>query len=157
VPWLAILVIGVLAVFAGGIGWYMGSDPDGEGSATERTPSAAPSTPRSTEPKPEKESATPQGMQDFVQRYLSTVTSDPKAAWAMLTPSFQKQSGGYGQYKRFWSGFENAEVTSASADPEAKTISYTVEYTRRDGSTTTDDVTLRLDGVDGDYLIAGER
>ena len=43
------------------------------------------------------------------------------------------------------------------ADPDSRRRSrYTVEYVRDDGSTTTDDVTLQLEGTDGDYLIAGE-
>jgi hypothetical protein len=37
-------------------------------------------------------------MTGFVEDYLATVTSDPKTAWAMLTPSFQAASGNYGQY-----------------------------------------------------------
>ena len=35
-------------------------------------------------------------------------------------------------------------------------ISYTVEYLHQDGSKSRDDVTLTLEGTDGDFLIAGE-
>ena len=155
VPWIVLLALVVVAVVAAGLWWYLGSDPKQTGgTAAEHTPSATPSTPKSSDPP--QDAVTARGMQDFVEGYLATVTTDPKAAWAMLTPNFQQESGGFGQYKKFWGGIESARVISADAHPATKTISYRVEYTYPDGRTTTDDVTLRLDGVDDDYLIAGE-
>ena len=35
-------------------------------------------------------------MEDFLTTYLATVTSDQHAAWEMLTPAFQEESGGFG-------------------------------------------------------------
>jgi hypothetical protein len=99
---------------------------------------------------------TADGMENFVEDYLVTVTSDPKAAWAMLTPAFQDASGGFGGYNSFWKSIESADLLSAEADPAGRQISYTVEYLRRDGTKTTDDVTLGLEGTDGEYLIAAE-
>jgi hypothetical protein len=95
-------------------------------------------------------------MESFIETYLATVTSDPKAAWEMLTPEFQAQSGGYGQYKKFWSGFQGADLLSSRADPDTMQIAYTVEYLRQDGSKIRDDVTLTLDGTDDSFRIAGE-
>jgi serine/threonine protein kinase len=96
------------------------------------------------------------GMENFVEDYLATVTTDPATAWEQLTPEFQAQSGNYGQYKKFWSGFQSADIVSSEADPESLQVSYTVEYLRQDGEKTSDDVTLQLQGVDGEYLISGE-
>ncbi|CAI9406907.1 serine/threonine-protein kinase [Nocardioides sp. T2.26MG-1] len=99
---------------------------------------------------------TQDGMETFIEDYLSTVTSDPKAAFEMLTPAFQDASGGFGGYKSFWRTIESADLLSAEADPATRRITYTVEYLRRDGTTSTDDVTLGLEGTDGDYLISAE-
>ena len=52
--------------------------------------------------------------------------------------------------------FAGADVISAQGDPDSMQISYTVEYLRQDGSKSRDDVTLTLEGTDGDFLIAGE-
>ena len=95
-------------------------------------------------------------MESFVQDYLATVTTDPSSAWTRLTPEFQAESGSYGSYQGFWRTIASAEMVSAEPDPEDGTISYRVQYQRRNGSSTTDDVTLRLEGTDGDYRIAGE-
>ena len=88
--------------------------------------------------------------------YLATVTSNPRQAWTRLTPSFQQQSGGYGSYEGFWSTIASAKVVSAEASPDQRSISYRVAYVREDGSRTTEDVTLQLEGSDGDLKIAGE-
>ena len=56
-------------------------------------------------------------MTSFVETYLSTVVSDPAAAWDMLTPEFQKASGGFGQYKKFWDSVDGADVVDIGADP----------------------------------------
>ena len=146
----AIVVLTVLAWIAGSTG---GDDqPEGTGGAGAPKTSSAPSTPTSSEPA----AVTADGMENFVETYLATVTSDPKAAWAMLTPDFQAQSGGFGQYQKFWRSFAGADVISAQGDPDSMQISYTVEYLHEDGSKSRDDVTLTLEGTDGDFLIAGE-
>lgn len=95
-------------------------------------------------------------MESFIEDYLATVTRNPRAAFAMLTPEFQAASGGFRGYRSFWGTIESAEVISVSADPDTLTVSYRVEYTRKDGSTLQDDVSLRLLFEDGRYLIAGE-
>ena len=127
-----------------------------ESPSPSRSPSPSPS-PTSESPSP---SPTPQptakGMESFIADYLATVTQDPRAAFAMLTPDFQDASGGLSGYRSFWDTIASAELATISADPKTQTVSYTVEYTREDGSTTTDDVSLQLLFEDGQYLIAGE-
>ncbi len=155
------LVVAIIAV-AALIGWLLLSlDDPSDQPATDPTPSATTPTPTpSPTPKPtpsaEAEAVTAEGMTSFVEDYLATVTTDPAAAWKQLTPDFQAQSDSYASYRGFWSGIRSATVTSAQADPETLQISYTVDYVRQDGSTTTDDVTLQLEGTDGSYRIAGE-
>ncbi len=150
---LPLLLLAVVAVIVAFVGWRLGSDnaPD----AKTQTPSSSPSSSASS-PSPTADVVTAAGMESFIEDYLATVTSDPRAAWDQLTPQFQAESGGFKQYRDFWSGFRSADVISAQADPEAMTITYTVEYLRQDGDKVTDDVTLQLEGTDDNFLIAGE-
>ena len=135
--------------------WWVGLDDSAPDRQAE--PDPAPSVSSSEPPtEPATPTRTAEGMQTFVEDYLAAVTSDPRAAWAQLTPDFQAASGNFGQYQRFWNTIESARLVSADPDPENGTISYRVEYQRTDGTSTTDAVTLQLEGSDGDYRIAGE-
>jgi eukaryotic-like serine/threonine-protein kinase len=135
-------------------------DPTGEASeSAPQDPSDEPSEEPSDEateedPTPEVSEAS---MRSFVEDYLTTVTSDPAAAWERLTPRFQQASGGFGGYRGYWSTIASAEPSGIAADPEGMTVSYDVVYERTDGTTATDSVTLQLvrDGEEG-FLISGE-
>lgn len=153
---LAVLVAAGIAVWAALSG---GDDPEartGNGSSPSGSASRSASSPSS--PKPSKTSGpTSAGMQGFIEDYLSTVTSDPESAYAMLTPGFQDASGGLSGYRGFWDTIRSAEVVSFStSNPDDLTVGYTVDYTRKDGSTARDDVSLQLVYENGNYLIAGE-
>ena len=154
---LAVAAIVVLAIIA----WALGSDSgggDGQPQA-DPTPSRTTDTTKPSSPPPTSETpqaVTADGMENFVEDYLATVTSDQKASWEMLTPGFQEASGGFGQYQKFWRQFTSADLLSAEADPESGQISYAVEYERTDGSKIQDQVTLTLEGTDGAFLIAAE-
>lgn len=158
-PLLPVLgVVGAVVVVAllGWLAFSMGNDDDPDPQATNtRSSTSGPGSDDtgSSEPAPEVTAA---GMESFVTDYLATVTSDPKAAWEQLTPEFQAESGNFGQYQGFWKTIDSAQVTSVEADPNSRRVTYTVEYVREDGSSTTDVVTLQLDGTDGAYLISAE-
>lgn len=147
----AVVVVAVLA-------WRLGSDGGEDPSAADPGPSqtSKPSEPQSSPTSEAPQEVTADGMENFVETYLATVTSDQQAAWDMLTPAFQDASGGFGQYQKFWRGFQTADLLSAEADPESGQIGYAVEYTRTDGSKFRDQVTLTLEGTDDAYLIADE-
>ena len=95
-------------------------------------------------------------MEDFAASYLATVTEDPATTWKQLTPAFQAKSGGFKSYEGFWGTIDSATLVSATGDPENMTVSYRVKYDKADGSTSTSDVTLKLEYQDGQYLIADE-
>jgi eukaryotic-like serine/threonine-protein kinase len=95
-------------------------------------------------------------MAGFVTDYLGTVTRDPKAAFAMLTPDFQAASGGFGGYRSWWAPVRGAQVSDVRADPKAMTVSYHVVYDGPASRPAADDVQLRLVYQDGRYLIADE-
>jgi len=150
-----VLVALAVALLAGIIIWAALASRDDTPSATPPTsdgPSSASQKPPSDEPTP-----TADGMEGFMEDYLATAPSDPEAAFEMLTPQFQEQSGGIDGYRSFWGRVASADLVSFSADPEALTVTYTVEYVLKDsGEKTSDEVSLALVLQDGDYLIAGE-
>ncbi len=151
---LPVLAVVALVVAAGLVVWLAvsGSDP-GHSESGKPNPPAKSSTSSGTSPSVD---VTADGMENFVEDYLATVTTDPASAWDQLTPEFQAESGNFGQYQKFWSDFQSADIVSSHADTDTLQVSYTVEYLHQDGQKTTDDVTLQLQGTDGDYLISGE-
>ena len=155
-----LLVVAAVAVVAvlGWVAFTLGSDGDLDRDTT-ADPTKSPSHSRTSSPDPDPEPApevTAAGMETFVEDYLAMVTSDPKEAWENLTPAFQDASGNFGTYQGFWKTIDSAQVVSVTADPDSRQVTYTVEYVRADGSTTTDQVTLQLEGTDGEYLISAE-
>ncbi len=154
-PWLlagaAVVLLVVLVVVA----WSLvtGGDAPTAGRDQE-SPSGSRS--QSEDADPPSEQPTARGMETFIGDYLAAASSDPTTSYEMLTPSFQRASGGPGGYTGFWDTIDAAELVDVSADPESLTVAYTVTYTRTDGSTATDDVSLGLVFRDGTYLIAEE-
>jgi eukaryotic-like serine/threonine-protein kinase len=149
-PWIAaVAVLAAVVVIAGAA--YLGTrDADspatspgsGGTSASDRTPSS--------------DAAQAAAMRSFITTYLSTVTTDQHASWAMLTKSFQRASHGFGSYQKFWRAIASASPHDINPDPAAMTVSYGVDYTNADGSTSSDQVTLELVKSGSSYLINGE-
>lgn len=97
---------------------------------------------------------TRQGMEAFIRDYVRTVADDPDAAWRMLTPKFQRESGGLEHYREFWEPATNGKVVSITADPTRLSVSYQVHFDdwHNGPGPTVLDLTYR----DGHYLIDGE-
>jgi len=95
-------------------------------------------------------------MEDFLVRYLSTVTSDRHAGWDLLTPAYQEASGGFGGYNSFWSTIDTATPSNITADPSANTVTYDVAYRKVNGDHVTEQVTLRLVPDGSSFLIADQ-
>jgi serine/threonine protein kinase len=150
-PWvLAATIVLVLAAIAGAA--LIGTRGGGE------TPSAGGSSGHSSPSSPSSSSPHDQtaAMRSFITTYLSTVTRDQHASWAMLTTGFQKESGGFGKYQGFWRGFSSATPTHITPNPADLSVTYAVDYVRTDGSTSSDEVTLQLVRDGASYLINGE-
>ena len=158
-PWL-VAVLGVLLIVV--IAYAASQLGGGDDGTTPRAADESSSAPTDDGPETPETPETPAGpdpeaMEAFVTDYVQTVTSDPKSAWPRLTPEFQAESNGYGQYKRFWDTIESASVTQVSADPDALTVSYDVTYETRSGSTTSPESVLLTLVKSGDsFLIADE-
>ena len=71
---------------------------------------------------------TARGMRSFIRGYVAAVGTDPDTAWPMLTPKFQRQSGGLDTYRRFWSGVGRGRVFDIAADPHSLVVSYHVRF-----------------------------
>jgi hypothetical protein len=95
-------------------------------------------------------------MVGFIENYIATASSDPAAAFAMLTPAFQEQSRGMAGYEEFWGGVRTAKLLDVSADPATLEVSYTYRYNKPPGGPTEDDVVLKLTYENGKYLIDRE-
>ena len=95
------------------------------------------------------------GMRSFVRDYVATVTSDPAEAWTMLTPRFQRRSGGLPAYRRFWEPVGSGRILALSADPDRLVVRYRVRFENFGTGRRTSVLDLFLD--DGRYLIDAER
>lgn len=136
----------------------------GEDDPSEPAAGGPTAEPTSSEPTSEEPTDTATGtaantrrdITEFISTYLSTVTTDPRATFAMLTPGFQADSGGFGGYSGFWRTIASAQPSNIEVDPEALTVSYDVDYRTVEGAESSDSVTLQLQRSDDGYLIAGE-
>jgi eukaryotic-like serine/threonine-protein kinase len=123
----------------------------GPGTGDEARPS---STPTGTT-KVAAAGPTARGIEAFIRDYVSTVSADPGRAWSMLTPKFQRESGGLDRYVRFWDSATNGKVLSITADPTNLSVSYQVHFDDFDNGP--GPTVLDLVYEKGRYLIDGER
>jgi serine/threonine protein kinase len=150
-PYVAAAAVVLVVVLVAGAA-YLGSRGHG-------SPAASPGTHPSSGSGHSSSPATPSqtaAIRSFITTYLSTVTTDQAKSWAMLTSSFQEQSGGFGKYLRFWQGYTSATPHNITSDPDAMTVTYDVDYVKTDNSTASDHVTLNLVPFGSSYLIESE-
>jgi hypothetical protein len=152
-PWVAVVAASLAVLLAVAVAFAvgLGRGDDDEGTSTGASSGASP-----TASSPEAREPTIEGMKSFVATYLETAVDDPRAAFDMLTPAFQEESGGIDGYEDFWGEVRRTELQEVSADPDSLEVSYTYRYWRSSGPPVTDDVVLRLDYADGTYRIAAE-
>jgi hypothetical protein len=98
---------------------------------------------------------TARGIKSFIRDYVAALSTDPDKAWTMLTPKFQRESGGLAHYREFWDGVGRGRILEISADPEALAVSYRVRF--ENFGTGRRPTVLDLSYEDGHYLIDGER
>ena len=83
-------------------------------------------------------------MVDFIETYIATASSDPAAAFDMLTPAFQEQSDGLAATRSSGATSAPPKILDVSADPATLEVSYTYRYIRPPGGPIEDDVVLKL-------------
>jgi serine/threonine protein kinase len=155
--WIAAAAVAAVAAVATAYVWAGRGTPEAA-----PDPSSGSSRASNAGEQPSKETPTASAadtrkqMDAFITSYLATVTSDPKKAFAQLTPGFQEASGGFEGYMGWWGQVRSAEVVDVRSDPSDLTVGYTVDYVMQTGSTSTQQVRLQLQRLDDGYLIAGE-
>lgn len=117
----------------------------GSGTDTPSTPTAATETTR-----------TAGNLEGFAADYLTAASNDPREGFAMLTPAYQRASGGIEGYRGFWDKVSNLDVQTVHGDPANLTVAYTYSYDLR-GARKTEDVTLQLVTSGSTFRIAGDR
>lgn len=155
-PLMALLAVAAVAVI--GITAYRARQHE---PGSESVTSSGPSTPVATTPPPSETSPiaapTAEGMTGFIDSYLSTVTTDPVAAFGRLTPAYQAESNGLAGFQGWWSRVRTARASDYQADPTTLTIAYTAHYVMKTGKRQTERIRLQLSYENGTYLIAGAR
>ena len=153
---LGALVVALLFLL---FAWLFGAFDDEEPRASDTPDTGEPSSQTSDEP---ASSATPdakaraEAMQVFITDYVAAAIEDPKVSWRMLTPEFQRASGGFGQYKQYWDQWSSAFAANIEANGKTLGVTYTITYDRDGGESQVDDVSLELvEGGDG-FLISAE-
>ena len=158
---LAVLGLGLATVLAVALVVVLAvGGPEADDVAADLPSSAgsdsAPSGSAESEDESSREPAGPteRGMERFARAYVDAVASDPARSWQMLTPKFQRESGGFETYQDFWSGVGEPEVLDVRADPDALVVSYRVRFENFGTGERPTVLELVLD--DGSYRIDGE-
>ncbi|WP_235738946.1 serine/threonine-protein kinase [Nocardioides alcanivorans] len=154
-----IALVAVVLVAALGIGAWLvlrGGDDDNSSEGVGEETSATTPPGQSTTP---PAIATPDAadMEQFVADYLSTVTSDTKAGFDLLTPEYQQESNGLKGYRSWWRQVRSADLLQVDAQAEELSVSYRVRYDMKQGPDRVENITLDLAFDDGEYRIAGTR
>lgn len=155
--WGLIAAVAVLAVGAIVAAYVLAGRGTPEAAPEDATQSSQTSDPSESEGSPAPAPADTQAeMDSFITSYISTVTSDPRAAFDQLTPEFKDASGGFEGYNGWWSKVRSAQLSDVNSDPSDLTVGYTVNYVMKTGAKSTQRIRLQLQRLDDGYLIAGE-
>lgn len=124
------------------------------------SPTTTPTTTPTTSPRASPRDTAPArptaaGMEAFIREYVAAIATDPDTSWKMLTPKFQRASGGLDTYRSFWGGVGDGQILDISADPANLVVSYRVRFDNF--GTGRRPTVLDLVYDDGRYLIDGER
>ncbi|MDZ5662342.1 serine/threonine-protein kinase [Nocardioides sp. S-58] len=130
--------------------------PDEQRGSAPASQTTTPETSSAGSTPPLSAADTREQMDAFITSYISTVTSNPRAAFRQLTPEFQAASGGFEGYLGWWGKVESATLAEVSSDPSDLTVGYTVNYVMESGARSTDRIRLQLQRLDDGYRIAGE-
>jgi eukaryotic-like serine/threonine-protein kinase len=175
------VLIGVLAVLAAGVGVTValltsGGDPGGAPAALPATsapaapsqpsavaptstpaPTTTPAPPPTTTAAPTTTGAPPAAAATdaagVVQTYYGLLPGNRDAAWQMLGPEAQRQSGNRGSFDSFYGGMESVALQNVRATGE-NTVEATVVFDPRDGATTTEPYRFVVGtGEDGQSIV----
>ncbi|GAB3656117.1 hypothetical protein GCM10027596_09940 [Nocardioides korecus] len=151
---VVVLLIGGYALLTSGGSGGPGGSAGSSGSSGSPSPSASASASSSPSASATPTRPTAAGMKSFISDYVRLTGEDPSRSWQLLTPKFQRQSGGFARYRQFWDSASNGRVLSIQANPSDLTVSYQVRFDNfANGPGPT---VLKLKYTGGKYLIDGE-
>ncbi|WP_139980668.1 serine/threonine-protein kinase [Nocardioides litoris] len=159
---LPVLVGALVVVLLAVIGFLVLQDDPQEPTVAPGNPTSTTTEPSSEPSEPSSSPTTSEGptaadIEGFAENYVTTAAADPRAGFDLLTPDFQRASGGFAGYRDgFWGSVTDVRVQSVTADPEALTVTYTYSYDLENGDSRTETVSLQLADEDGRLLIAGD-
>ncbi|MDT7581367.1 MAG: eukaryotic-like serine/threonine-protein kinase [Pseudonocardiales bacterium] len=88
----------------------------------------------------------------FVQNYYGLLPGNTGAAWDRLGPTAQSQSGGRGNYDRFYAGMRSVTLENARSSG-GNTVSATIVFVQNNGTTTREGYRFVVGGRDGRQVI----
>jgi outer membrane biosynthesis protein TonB len=160
---VAVLVLALLALVVG-VGLLLLGDGDGDGgheatgqkeSQSGTTSSGSTDSGGSGTTSGGDSSGASTGAEQFVDDYYAALPGDTRSGWSSLTPGFQDEIGGYGDYRGFWRTISSVDVTDTrSAGDDAVDVDLT--YTKSDGSSEDETRRIYLEPSGDDYKISGD-
>jgi hypothetical protein len=148
--------VAVLAVAAVILVTVRNSD-GGQGTvaAPPATSSAAPaSTPAALAPTPAAPAVNNPSGVAFVQQYYALLPGNVDAAWRLLGPTAQSQSGGFDGFRNFYARMTAVDITNGPTAVNGSTVRATIRFTESNGTTTQDVYEFTVaPGPDGNLLI----
>jgi hypothetical protein len=96
--------------------------------------------------------AAPSTGADAISSYYALVPNDLSDAWAKLTASYQKTSGGIDSYQQFWSTIAQVTATEVSMQDDGSVLA-TISYVYKDGKVVAERTSFGLVRDDGQLKI----
>lgn len=134
-----------LAVLLPQLGQPSAEPSDAPTTSSSQEPSTAPSTAApsqnaSTPAQTATPTPTPTGsdipaaeLTKAVTDYYALLPDDTEAAWELLTPAYQRKTGGWDSYERFWKSIDTVTVTSTKATGP-KNVEAAITYVEKSGN-----------------------
>ena len=170
--WLPLVLVALLVVVLGvaylsQLGRQSGTTTGTASKTTSAKPNAtgAPKIseqPTATSPAPAVVTAAPapnaeKRLENFVNSYYSEVTQDTSRTWGQLTPTMQQSAGGRPGYDGFWGTISGVKVNQTQANSSATQATVNLTFTRKDGTTSTENHQFTFVAQSGGYLINSDK
>jgi eukaryotic-like serine/threonine-protein kinase len=122
-----------------------------ETSATTTTETTTTETTTTTTTTEAPAGPTPADYENTVREYYGLLPANKDAAWAKMTPAAQEMGGGRAAYESFWGGI--AAVTVVSVAASGSEVAAALQFTKTDGSTSSEAYLLQLVDQNGQLMI----
>jgi hypothetical protein len=170
--WLPLVLVALLVVVLGvaylsQLGRQSGTTTGTASKTTSAKPNAtgAPKIseqPTATSPAPAVVTAAPapnaeKRLENFVKSYYSEVTQDTSRTWGQLTPTMQQSAGGRSGYDGFWGTISGVKVNQTQANSSATQATVNLTFTRKDGTTSSENHQFTFVAQSGGYLINSDK